>query len=276
MTVPSSASVNASALRDWREYRRAGPLWFDATIGLLVLSAICLAAAGFDQRLLNGVSTWAKPFKFSLSLAVYFATLLVFFRFLPVEQRQTKSARFMVRSLVWVALLEMAYIAIQGGLGEASHYNLTTPFHSAMYSLMGAGATWLVLGLLWLGWLIAKNHSLGEPMVLAIVVGLGLTCVLGGGFGSYLGGQTGHLVNEATIDAHGIWLFNWSTGGGDLRVAHFFGMHAMQIIPLFALVLPARLSARVACASVVAFSAVYAGFSAHTFVQAIQGQPFIG
>jgi hypothetical protein len=263
-------------LSDWREYRRVEPLWFDATIGLLVLSAICLAAAGFDQRLLNGVSTWAKPFKFSLSLAVYFATLLVFFRFLPVQQRQTKSARFMVRSLVWVALLEMAYIAIQGGLGEASHYNLTTPFHSAMYSLMGAGATWLVLGLLWLGWLITKNHSLGEPMVLAIVVGLGLTCVLGGGFGSYLGGQTGHLVTEATIDAHGIWLFNWSTGGGDLRVAHFFGMHAMQIIPLFALVLPARLSARVACASVVAFSAVYAGFSAHTFVQAIQGQPFIG
>ena len=59
-------------------------------------------------------------------------------------------------------------------------------------------------------------------------------------------------------------------------MAHFFGMHAMQIIPLFALVLPARLSTGVACASIVAFSAAYAGFSAHTFVQAIQGQPFIG
>jgi hypothetical protein len=144
--VPSSASVNASTLSDWREYRRVEPLWFDATIGLLVLSAICLAAAGFDQRLLNGVSTWAKPFKFSLSLAVYFATLLVFFRFLPVEQRQTKSARFMVRSLVWVALLEMAYIAIQGGLGEASHYNFTTPFHSAMYSLDGCRGHMVSLG----------------------------------------------------------------------------------------------------------------------------------
>jgi hypothetical protein len=112
-------------------------------------------------------------------------------------------------------------------------------------------------------------------MVLAIVVGLGLTFVLGGGFGSYLGGQTGHLVNGATTDAHGIWLFNWSTGGGDLRVAHFFGMHAMQIIPLFTLLLPVQMSRRVTCALVVTFSAAYAGFSAHTFVQAIQGLPFI-
>lgn len=276
MTVRSPSGSRSFSLGDWRGYRRAEPLWFDATIGLLILSAICLVAEGLDQRLLNGVSVWAKPFKFSLSLAIYFATLLVFIGYLSASQRRTKSARFMVSSLVWVALLEMAYIAIQGGLGEASHYNLTTPFHSAMYSLMGAGATWLVLGLLWLGWLIAKNHNLGEPMVLAIVLGLGLTFLLGGGFGSYLGGQAGHWVDGPTTDAHGIWLFNWTTVGGDLRVAHFFGMHAMQAIPLFALLLPVQLNRRVTCALVIVFSAAYAGFSAHTFVQAIQGQPFIG
>jgi hypothetical protein len=276
VTVQSPSGSRSFSIGDWRGYRRAEPLWFDATIDLLIFSAICLVAAGLDQRLLNGVSVWAKPFKFSLSLAIYFATLLVFIRYLSAEQRRTKSARFMVSSLLWVALLEMAYIGIQGGLGEASHYNLTTPFHSAMYSLMGAGATWLVLGLLWLGWLITKNHSLGEPMVLAIVLGLGLTFLLGGGFGSYLGGQAGHWVNGPTTDAHGIWLFNWATVGGDLRVAHFFGMHAMQAVPLFALLLPVQLSRRVACALVVVFSAAYAGFSAHTFVQAIQGQPFIG
>lgn len=263
-------------LSDWREYRRAQALWFDVTIGLLILGALCFVASGLDPRLLNGVSVWAKPAKFALSLAIYFGTLLMFIRTLPAAQTRTKTARFMVSSLAWVAMLEMAYIAIQGGLGEVSHFNFTTPFHSLMYSLMGAGATWLVLGLLWMGWLIVKNQDLGEPLVLAIVLGLVLTFLLGGGFGSYLGGQTGHWVNGPTTDENGIWLFNWTTGGGDLRVPHFFGMHAMQAIPLFACLLPNRLSRPVACALVLAFSAAYAGFSAHTFVQAIQGEPFIG
>ncbi|MDG1925873.1 MAG: hypothetical protein P8I59_11580, partial [Pseudomonadales bacterium] len=60
-----------------------------------------------------------------------------------------------------------------------------------------------------------------------------------------------------------------------LRVAHFFGMHAMQVVPLFALLLPQRLRAHTAYALVIGFSAAYATFSVHTFVQAIQGQPFI-
>jgi drug/metabolite transporter superfamily protein YnfA len=59
-------------------------------------------------------------------------------------------------------------------------------------------------------------------------------------------------------------------------VAHFFGMHAMQAVPLFALMLPAHLSKNYGCALVAAFSAVYVAFSLATFVQAIEGQPLIG
>jgi hypothetical protein len=54
-------------------------------------------------------------------------------------------------------------------------------------------------------------------------------------------------------------------------------MHAMQAVPLFALLLPAHLSKKnYGCALVAAFSAVYVAFSLATFVQAIDGQPFIG
>jgi len=82
-------------------------------------------------------------------------------------------------------------------------------------------------------------------------------------------------VNAAATDANGILLFNWATDGGDLRVAHFFGLHAMQAVPLFALLLPKKMRNNTASALVVTFAVVYAAFSVHTFVQAIQGQPFL-
>ena len=123
---------------------------------------------------------------------------------------------------------------------------------------------------------IGLNNAKNDPMVLCIIIGLGLSFILGGGFGGYLGGQTSHWVNTAATDAKGIWLFNWVTDGDDLRVAHFFGLHAMQAIPLFALLLPKQLSRNSACALVALFSATYAVFSVHTFIQAVQGEPFIG
>lgn len=52
----TSARFDALPLRDWRWYRRAEPLWFDTTIGLLILSGFCLLAGSPDQRLLDGVA----------------------------------------------------------------------------------------------------------------------------------------------------------------------------------------------------------------------------
>ena len=259
----------------WRTYRDLEPIWFDTTLALLSLMMVCLLAGAIDERLINGVSVWAKPSKFAMSLGVYFATLLVFVRYLPVGYLRTGGGRLVAVTLVFVAFGEMIYITIQGALGEASHFNFTTPFHSVMYSLMGIGATWLVTSPLWLGWVIWQNNPKNAPMVLAIVLGLGLTFVFGMGFGGYLGNQTDHWVNATATDANGIWLFNWSTDGGDLRVAHFFGMHAMQAVPLFAFLLPTHLSKNYGYALVATFSAAYAAFSLVTFVQAIEGQPFI-
>ena len=259
----------------WRTYRDLEPIWFDTTLALLSLAMVCLLAGVIDERLINGVSVWAKPSKFAMSLGVYFATLLAFVSYLPAGYLRTGGGRFVSVTLVFVALGEMIYITIQGALGEASHFNFTTPFHAVMYSLMGIGATWLVTSPLWLGWVIWQNNAKNAPMALAIILGLGLTFVFGMGFGGYLGNQTAHWVNATTSDANGIWLFNWSTDGGDLRVAHFFGMHAMQAVPLFAFLLPAHLSKNYGYALVAAFSAAYAAFSLATFVQAIEGQPFI-
>ena len=262
--------------RSWRAYRDLERTWFYACAGLFLLMVFCLLAGAIDDRLFNGVSVWSKPFKFALSLAVYFATLLAFSYYLPNGYLRTTAGRVLVVSLTWVAGIEMVYITIQSALGEASHFNTTTAFHRLMYSLMGLGAAWLVTALVWFAWVIGRNNVQRNPIALAIVVGLVLTFILGGGFGGYLGGQTSHWVNAVQSDANGVVFFNWATEGGDLRVAHFFGIHAMQAVPLFALLLPAQMTYMAKCILIAAFSSAYAGLCAFTFYQALQGQPFIG
>lgn len=66
--------------------------------------------------------------------------------------------------------------------------------------------------------------------------------------------------------------FNWARDGGDLRVAHFFGIHAMQAIPLLAYALR-HVNAGI---TVVAIGGlIYTLVTSRTFAQAVMGQPFM-
>jgi len=145
-----------------------------------------------------------------------------------------------------------------------------------MYSLMGLGAAMMVIVLSVLAWFIGRTHRLSNnPLALAVVLGLVLTTLLGGGFGFYLSSNGGHWVNAAPSDANGMMLFNWARDGGDLRVAHFFGMHAMQAIPLFALLTLRFFQESKANILVITFACAYSAFATVTLFQAIAGRAFL-
>jgi NO-binding membrane sensor protein with MHYT domain len=271
--IVQASTTATDYLQFWRNMH---PLWYYSTLGYLALALLFLIAQGFDDRLLLGISVWAKPFKFAISIAVYFGTMTIFVEYMPQGYFAKKRGRLLTVIPVATALFEMVYIAIQAALGEPSHYNRETSFNATMYTLMGIGATAMVAALLWMGMSIARSNKLSNPMVLAIVIGLVLTFLLGGGFGSYLGNHPGHWVGGTSDDASGLWLFKWARDGGDLRVAHFFGMHAMQVMPMFAWLLPKSLPRVLSVASVIVFATAYTAFSWLTFNQAIQGQPFMG
>jgi peptidoglycan/LPS O-acetylase OafA/YrhL len=63
----------------------------------------------------------------------------------------------------------------------------------------------------------------------------------------------------------------WSQTGGDLRVPHFIGLHALQALPLVALFLERRRRAGVR--PMVATGVVWLGLFSVTLVQALRGQP---
>ncbi len=243
------------------------------------MSIATLALSLPDSRQLQGVSVWLKPFKFQLSTGVYLLTLALFMVWLPTAALRTKTARYVVWAAVIAGLFEVAYITWQGSQGQASHFNTATPFLSTMYTLMGIGAVVLASASLALAILIARNpsYSLPPAITLAVILGLGLTFFIGTGFGGYLSAQrTGHWVGGALTDSGGLPIVKWSRSGGDLRVAHFFGIHAMHFIPAFALALTwVRVPQAPAVRAVWAFAAAYTGFCFWTFMQARNGLPFL-
>jgi hypothetical protein len=273
-------SFNASTLANLSErMQKASAPLFWVGLALLLMALATLALTGIDARQFQGVSVWLKPFKFQLSTGVYLLTLVLLMSWLPAQAQQSRTARYVVWSAVIAALFEVAYITWQGGQGLASHFNTQTPFLATMYTLMGVGAVALASASLVLGVLIARTgaYSLPPALKLAAVLGLVLTFVIGTGFGGYLSAQrTGHWVGGLLSDSGGLPLVKWSRSGGDLRVAHFFGIHAMHFIPAFALALGvARVPQASAVRAVWIFAFVFTAFCVWTFVQARNGMPFL-
>jgi hypothetical protein len=75
----------------------------------------------------------------------------------------------------------------------------------------------------------------------------------------------------------GLPFVGWSTVGGDLRVAHFVGLHGMQVLPLLALLLSRRrtLNQRQQLLLVVTAGVAYVGWVVLLAWQAMRGQSII-
>lgn len=272
-----SWAVNA---RRWMaRLRTASPPLFWTGAVLLLMSCFTAVLLQTDPRLFQGASVWLKPWKFQVSVGIYLLTLCAFLMGLPDAERRG----LWVHALVWTAVacgvFEVVYISWQGMLGLASHFNSSSPFHIAMYSLMGAGAVLLTTSSLVLAVLIARSsaYRTSEVVKLGIVLGLVGTWILGLGFGAYMSAQpTGHLVGGSGMDAGGLPIVNWSRSAGDLRVPHFFGIHALHFVPLMAwLVSLTRMNDITARRLVWVFATAYAVLTIATFVQARAGIPLM-
>ena len=243
-------------------------------IATLLFGILALLLQIVDPRTLDsGVGVWVKPAKFFFSVSVFALTAAWFFGYVRPERRNSPLMRGTAALLIATATFELAYISWQAVQGLESHFNVSTPYYTAMYALMGVAAVLLVGTTLPLAWEIARRpvQGLQRSFVAAVVVGLVLTFALGGGLGGYMSSQLSHSVGQ--VGGH-VPVFGWNRVGGDLRVAHFLGIHAEQAMPILA-ALVAGLTARARWLALVLGSLAYSAVTVAVFAQAIAGRALI-
>ena len=270
----------------WTKLKIASPALAWGGAIMLFASLITLGLSVFDHRLFQGVSVWHKPWKFQISTVLYWWSLTWFISYFGTTEQFSLSRRFIVWMSLIAGLFEVVYISWQGAFGLASHYNTSSPFYGAMYTAMAVFAVLLTSTSGVLGYTVLRAHSqtYATSVALRHAIGWGLiiSSVLGIVTGAILGGRTnsgGHWVGGTTNDALGLMVLNWSRDGGDLRVAHFFALHAMQILPLMAVLficLTPNMRPNTSKRFIWLLAAGYAGFCIFTLKQALSGSPFLG
>lgn len=256
------------------EFNRRHPLLTRYGLAMLALGGAAMLLQIVDPRTLaSGANVWVKPAKFFVSVGVFALTAAWFFAYIRPERRNSLLMRGTAAALIASGTFELAYIVFQAAQGFESHFNKSTPFHAIMYALMGIGAVILTATTLPMAWEIARRPAprLQRSFVAAVAIGLVLTFALGVTLGGYMSSQGGHSVGQV---GGGVPLFGWNRLGGDLRIAHFLGIHAEQAIPLLGAA-AAGLSARMRWAAVLGGSAIYAALTIGVFLQAVAGRALI-
>ena len=255
--------------------------------GLLMVAVLApfLAGLWLDPRVITGAPAWLKPAKFAASTAIFMFTLAWMFSYLPGWPRLRRAVGWITAAML---VLEVSLIALQAWRGRTSHFNVGTPLDTAVFAVMGAGilvqtaSSVAVTVALWRQ--PFADRALGWALRLGLVIAL-------------LGASTGGLMTQPTaaqladarvghritvLGAHtvgapdggpGLPGTGWSVEHGDLRVAHFVGLHAMQLLPLLAVYLarrPVSESRRVRLISVAGTS--YFLLFALLLVQALRGE----
>lgn len=272
-TLPLMPSPSRPAILD-AGYR--GQPLLTAVAVLFVLAAVpSVLALVLDSRTLNGSSVWVKPLKFQASFAIHALTMAWMLLLLPEAERARRAIVVLAAVFAAAAVFELAYIGLQAARGQASHYNLATPLSRLMYGLMGVGAVTMMIVTASLGAIVLRCGTGPRALVLGAGLGLILASVLGGVTGAYMARQPGHWVGGLASDAGGLPIVGWSRTGGDLRAAHFVGLHAMQILPVAAWLATRLLSMRWQQPAVWLTAAAVTLATAAVFVQAIAGRPLV-
>lgn len=260
---------------DWLDNHRTEKLWWITVALLVLLLAATLLVSLVDRRVLDGASVWAKPLKFELALALHFATLALIVSSLGEPWRQSAGLWWVAVASAACTSFEVAYILVQAGRQQASHFNLATPFLTAMYRLMAAGAVVITVAAAVVGVaaLLDGDARLGPATRLGVGLGLIGGTILTLVIAFRMGGALDHHVGLEPTGAPRLPLTGWSLAVGDRRVPHFFATHMMQALPLAGLGLDWLLPRLAATIAVLALAAGWAAITLFFFHQANSGMP---
>ncbi|MFF0633201.1 hypothetical protein ACFYTS_11940 [Nocardia sp. NPDC004151] len=285
-------------LTDLAPARRLHRPLLATTAAMAALALFSLCAMVFDDRVLLGETVWLKPLKFAIAMVLYCGTLAWLVSFPHRGQRLTW---WMGTVFAGTAVADVGFVVVQAARGTFSHFNTQTDaFNTIGQKVFMIGVPGLFLANLVIAVTLSWQRVTDRPTSMAIRAGLGIAV-----FGMALGYLMGYSGKQQTTDAYGrpitlvaghtvghgqsdavrdgiatVPITHWSTNGGDVRIAHFAGLHGIQLLIIAAIVLT-RLAPTVGWlraertrARLIGVLALgYSGLVATLLRQALRGQP---
>jgi len=183
-----------------------------------------------DSRTLREVGIWIKPMKFMVATALLAWTTVWVTHLANAAVADGRAYKGICLLLFVTSLFEVVYITYQASQGAASHYNTSDRWHAFLFGLMAIGAVGLTASQGWLAWEIWATRGTSPLTVTAwsVITGLAITFILSTISGFMLGGHQ-------PPSGQGLPVVGWHLYR-DVRPAHFLGVHAQQIIPIWGVI----------------------------------------
>lgn len=249
-------------------------LW--AAAAHVVVAIACALALRVDAAPITGVHPALKPLKFAISITLFLLTMGVLLPSLSLHEASRGVLAWLFASTM---VIEMVVILAQALRGTTSHFNVRAPADAVAWNVMVVAIVIATIGLGWVAFAALFRPLVGAdgrplPLLMTIAWRAGLVLLLLAPVtGFAMGSRLRHSVGGAD-GAGGLPFVDWSVHHGDLRVAHFFALHAVQVLPIFAWLLLRVAIAGSARAALLAIAIAAAGaVSVSTLAQALAGRP---
>lgn len=233
----------------------------------LIGALLCIIPIVFTDTEVLGIHAWIKPFKFLLSSFIFSWSMGWYMTYL----QEQKAVRVFNLVVILSLSFELVYIIWQAAKGELSHFNISTSFHGAMFSMMGIVISLMTIWTGYIAFLFWRNTLQHLPVAYVWGIRTGLVLfVLFAFAGGIMAARLSHTVGSAMDTVKGLPVVNWSRESGDLRIAHFFGMHALQLLPVLGFyIFKTKLQ-------IIVVAVLYTLLSATLLIQALKAVPLVG
>lgn len=245
------------------ELRRRNNLLYWCGIFNIAVAAVCFLLQFIDDAQILGVNRWLKPMKFYLSVGLLAFTLNWLMYYL--------SNKKLIKIYSWIIaitmLVENGVILMQAVRGTTSHFNISSAFNGIAFGVMGMVILIFTITAVFItiNFFVQKEFNISPAYVWGIRLGL-VFFILASVEGGLMIGLFKHTVGGAD-GRPGLPIVNWSRQYGDLRIAHFFGLHALQVLPLLGFYAAKNKN------QLFVFAGLYLIFITALFVQAYKGIP---
>ncbi len=217
-------------------------------LGFIMAADLVLCVLGLvvDHRVITGAPAWLKPAKFALSTMIACWSFAFCIASTSIWPRVTRALDFVLAASLFI---EIALIDMQAARGTSSHFNLATQFDGAVFGVMGVTIACIWLAMMLLTVVLFRQPFAGSAWGWSLRLGM-ILALVGTGSGGLMAVPNSQQLAEAhatgrlaiagahTVGApdggRGLPITGWSADHGDLRVAHFLGMHGLQALPLLA------------------------------------------